>query len=146
MTEYEVPSCNQFFYELVMKSLPILFLLALITSSCFTTKNLTKHEAITHDFLASLKPGKKYVFELKIGTRQYVRIKQVTDEIISGQIYEKNNDGKKVWSDYSETFENMEKNVSKISVIKLNPYLTTASITVVTVVTTFMLVIYFGWK
>ena len=129
-----------------MKSLPILFLLALITSSCYTTKNLTKHEAITHDFLAGLKPGKKYVFELKIGIKQYVRIKQVSDEVISGEIYEENNDGKKIWTDYSATFESMEKNVSKISVIKINPYLTTAGITVATVVTAALLAVYIGWK
>ena len=129
-----------------MKLLAILFLLALIASSCVTSKNLTKHEAVTHDLLAGLEPGKKYVFELKIGTEQIVRVKHVKDDIISGQILAKNNEGKKVWSDFSETFENMEKNVAKISVIKVNPYLTAASITVVTVVTTFCLLIYFGWK
>ncbi len=129
-----------------MKSLVILFLVALITSSCFTAKNLTKHEAITHDLLAGLKPGKKYIFELKIGITQFVRVKHVKDDIISGQILAKNNEGKKVWSEFSETFENMEKNVTKISIIKMNPYLTAASITVVTVVTTFCLLIYFGWK
>ena len=120
-------------YEHGMKSLAILFLLVQIASSCIAPKNLTKHSAVTRDLLAGLEPGKKYLFELKIGTKQLVRIKHVKDNVISGQIYLKNNAGKKVWSEFSASFEDMQNHVAKISVYKLNPYLTAAGITVAVV-------------
>ena len=59
-----------------------------------------------------------------------MRIKHVKDNVISGQIYLKNNAGKKVWSEFSASFEDMQNDVAKISVYKLNPYLTAAGITV----------------
>jgi len=113
-----------------MKSIVILLILGQVLSSCFTNKNLTKHEPITHDLLTKLKPGRKYTFQLKLGVKQVVKVTQVKDSIITGLIYEKNDKGKKTWSDYSVTFDSVEKDVAKISVLKLNPFLTSAAIVV----------------
>jgi 3-hydroxymyristoyl/3-hydroxydecanoyl-(acyl carrier protein) dehydratase len=105
----------------------ILLLLTQITS-CIAPKNLTKRDAITHDFLAGLKPGKKYLFELKVGIKQIVRITQIKDDRFTGQVYAENSDGRKVWNDYSETFE-----VAKISIYKFNPYLSAAAVMTVVI-------------
>jgi hypothetical protein len=118
-----------------MKLIALLFLLVHVLSSCVTYKNLTKHETITHEFLAGLKPDKKYIFELKNGVRQVVKVTQVKDNIITGLMLDKTGDGKK-WIDYSATFDSMEKGVVKISVKKINPYLTGAGVLVVALVTT----------
>jgi len=118
-----------------MKTWVMMFLLAQITSSCIAPKNLTKHKAITREFLASLKPGKRYLFELKIGIKQVVKIGQVKGDRFTAQIYGKNTEGEKVWSDYSETFENLQKNVAKISIYKVNPYWTIVAITMGVVIT-----------
>jgi len=118
-----------------MKTWIILLLIAQITSSCIAPKNLTKHKAITREFLAGLKPGKRYLFELKIGIKQVVKIEQINDDGFVAQIYGKNSDGKKVWSDYSETFETLQKNVAKISIYKVNPYWTIIAVVMGVVVT-----------
>ena len=118
-----------------MKPIAILFLLVHVLSSCVTYKNLTKHETITPEFLAGLKPDKKYIFELKNGIKQIVKVTQIKDNTITGLVLDKNADGKK-WIDYSATFDTMQKEVVKISVKKINPYLTGAGVLVVALVTT----------
>ena len=118
-----------------MKSIGISLLAALVLSSCVTYKNLTKHEAITHEFLADLQEDKKYIFELNNGTRQIVKVTKVKDNIVTGLIYYKHSDGKQ-WTDYSATFDSIQNGVTKISVSKVNPYLTGAAVFLVALVTT----------
>jgi hypothetical protein len=118
-----------------MKLILILFLLVHLLSSCVTYKNLTKHETITHELLAGLKPDRKYIFELKNGVRQIVKVTEVKDDIITGLMLDKNGVGKK-WIDYSATFDSMQTGVAKISVSKVNPYVTGAGILGVALVTT----------
>ena len=57
-----------------MKSIAILLLLVHLSSSCVAYKNLTKRETITHDFLTHMKTDRKYIFELKIGIKQFVKV------------------------------------------------------------------------
>jgi len=121
-----------------MKSKAILFLVVHVLSSCVTYKNLTKHETITHEFLADLKPEKKYIFELKNGVKQIVKVTQVKDSIITGLILDHSGNGKK-WTDYSATFDSMQEGVAKISVSKVNPYVTGAGIFVVALATTLII-------
>jgi len=131
-----------------------LIMLVLVTpllSSCFSYKNLTKKkEPITHDLLAKLKPGKKYKFELKLGETQKIYISDITGETVTGYLYQ---EGKKVTnrnsqsvssitgqieyqelyvketkSNYSDNFENITRNVAKISRRKFNPFKTAALI------------------
>jgi hypothetical protein len=93
------------------------------------------HETGRHNtrFFGGLKPGKKYLFELKVGIKQIVRITQIKDDRFTGQVYAENSDGRKVWNDYSETFENIEKQVAKISIYKFNPYLSAAAVMTVVI-------------
>lgn len=130
-----------------------LIMFVLVTSlfsSCFSYKNLTKKEPITHDLLARLKPGKKYKFELKIGETQKIYINHVTGETISGYLYQegklvtnRNRQSvssitgqieyqevyvKETKSNYSDNFENITRNVAKISRRKFDPFKTAALI------------------
>ena len=64
-----------------------------------------------------------------------VKVTQVKDNVITGLVLDKNGNGKK-WIDFSATFDSMQKGVVKISVRKINPYLTSAGVLVVALVTT----------
>jgi hypothetical protein len=110
-----------------MKSFSVRVLLVIVFSSCVTYKNLTKREAITHELLAGLKEDEKYIFELRNGTRQVVKVVQVKDSVITGLFLDKNGTGKN-WNDYSATFDTMQREVVKISMAKFNPYVTGAGI------------------
>jgi hypothetical protein len=118
-----------------MKTTAILLILVQVLSSCITYKNLTKREAITYDFLTHMKTDKKYVFELKIGIKQFVKVTSVKDNIVTGLIFEEGSKGKKTWNPYSATFDSMQNNVAKISILKFNPYLTGAIVVGVLVAT-----------
>jgi hypothetical protein len=126
----------------------MLVLVTPLLSSCFTYKNLTKKAPITHDLLSRLKPGKKYKFELKIGEVQKIYISDVTGETVTGYLYQegklvtnKNRQSvssitgqieyqevyvKETKSDYSDNFENITRNVTKISRRKFDPFKTAA--------------------
>ena len=118
-----------------MKTTAIFLVLVQVLSSCMTYKNLTKREAITHDFLTHMKTDRKYIFELKIGVKQFVKVTQVKDNMVTGRILDKDSNGKKEWSDYSVTFDSMQKDVAKISMLKFNPLPIGAVVLVVLVVT-----------
>jgi hypothetical protein len=128
----------------------LVVLVAPLLSSCFSYKNLTKKEPITYDLLSKLKPGKKYKFELAIRQTQKIYISEVTGDRITGYLY---NEGKyktnrhiqsvntisgqieyqkdyvkETRSNYSDNFENITKNVTRISRRKFDPLKTTALI------------------
>ena len=112
-----------------MKSLLLLALLASPLSSCFTYKSLTKKEPITHDFLSKLEPERRYRFDLKTGETLIIHILTIKGENITRYVY-RHSKSKMNKSDYSDTFQNIEANVAKISVLKFNPYLLTVCIAV----------------
>ena len=118
-----------------MKLTAVLLILVHVLSSCMTYKNLTKRETITHDFLTNMKTDRKYIFELKIGIKQFVKVTQIKDNIVTGRILGKDSNGKKEWTDYSATFDSMQNNVAKISMLKFNPLPIGAVVVVVLVVT-----------
>ena len=118
-----------------MKTTAILLILVQVLSSCITYKNLTKRETITQDFLTHLKTDRKYVFELKIGIKQFVKVTQIKDNIVTGLIFEEGSNGKKKRNPYSATFDSMQNNVAKISILKFNPYLTGAIVVGILVTT-----------
>ena len=118
-----------------MKTTAILLILVQVLSSCITYKKLTKRETITQDFLTHLKTDRKYVFELKIGIKQFVKVTQIKDNIVTGLIFEVGSNGKKKWNPYSATFDSMQSNVAKISILKFNPYLTGAIVVGILVTT-----------
>ena len=121
----------------------ILVLLTFMLSSCYSYKSISRREPITREFLSKLEPGKKYEFELMIGETQTIYITAITGETIYGVLYQ---DGKIVKDkstssvsavtgqieqldvyvkttqiNYSDSFENVMKNVAKISVRKVDP-------------------------
>jgi len=127
-------------------------LIAPLLSSCFSYKNITKKEPVTPALLSKLKPGKKYKFELAIGETQKIYISEVTGDRITGYLY---NEGKyttnrhiqsvntisgqidvqkdyvkETRSNYSDSFENITRNVTRISRQKFDPLKTTALIVV----------------
>jgi hypothetical protein len=106
-----------------MKHFILLISILFLLSSCFTYKNVTKKEAITHDFLSKLEPGKKYAFRLRTGLTLFIRVTRVEDDRVVGYYYEK-----KTKNDFSVSFQEIERDVAKISILKLNPYLTGTSI------------------
>ncbi|HTE30166.1 MAG TPA: hypothetical protein VK666_07315, partial [Chryseolinea sp.] len=67
-----------------MKLFAICALFALLFTSCFTYKNISRKDPITNDFLAKLKPGKKYQFTLKTGQTLMVHLTSIDGETING--------------------------------------------------------------
>ncbi len=132
----------------------LVVLIAPLLSSCFSYKNLTKNEPVTSDLLSKLKPGKKYKFELAIGEIQKIYISNVTVDRITGYLYRegkyttnRNTQSvntvsgqidfekgyvKETRSNYSDSFENITKNVTCISRRKFDPMKTTALVVVPT--------------
>jgi hypothetical protein len=107
----------------------VLVILASVLSSCYSHKDITKKEPITQDFLSTLEPGKRYVFELKIGQIQTIYITSVDGQRVTGYLYP-NGYNKKDKIVYDERFENIVKYVAKISERKINPAKTTVAILV----------------
>lgn len=110
---------------------PVLFviLLPLLTCSCYSFKEIAKSDPITPDQLSAIKPEKQYVFELKFGQKQNIYVTGVDGETITGILYP-NDYSKKGQVPYSESFENIVKNVSKISVRKIDGVKTTIAIAI----------------
>ena len=112
------------------KILLILALVPLLLSSCATYHSLTKTEPITRELLLRLVPGKNYEFELKTGQKIKIHIQTISDDRITGFSF-RSGDVIPSWDKYySDTFENVEKYVNKISLRKFNPYLTTLAVVI----------------
>lgn len=113
----------------------VLVFLSLLVSSCYSSKDITKEEPITPDFLSTLEPGRYYSFELKIGQTQAIYITGVGGETITGYLYPHDHT-KKGKTAYTDSFENIVQYVAKISVRKIDPLKTSIAIAipVVTVV------------
>lgn len=107
-----------------MKSGLMLLLLSSVLYSCYSSKDITKKEPITQDFLSTLEPGKRYVFELKIGQFQTIYVTGVDGHRVKGYHNKKNKIA------YDERFENIVKYVAKISEIKIDPVKTTVAIVI----------------
>jgi hypothetical protein len=129
--------------KLLIHRASILALLAFTLPSCYSYKNISKRKPITREFLSGLEPGKKYQFELLIGETQTIYITAVSGETIHGILYRggkivKDKNAtlvnpvtgqfeyqdvyvKETQSSYSDSFENVMKNVNRISVRKVDP-------------------------
>ncbi len=104
-------------------------LISLLFTSCYSTKDITRNERITRNFLAELEPRKRYKFELSIGQIQSIYVTSVDDGRVVGFLYP-NGYNKKNKVSYTDDFENIEKNVVKISERKINPLKTAIAILV----------------
>ena len=112
-----------------MTSALMLVLLSSVLYSCYSSKDITRKEPITQDFLSTLEPGKRYVFELKIGQIQTIDITSVEGQRVTGYLYP-NGYNKKNKIAYDERFENIITYVAKISERKIDPAKTTIAILV----------------
>lgn len=112
------------------KVLIMLTLVPLLLSSCATYHSLTKTPPITREVLLRLVPGKNYEFELKTGQKLKIHIQTISDDRITGFSFRSGDVIPSRDKYYSDTFENVEKYVGKISLRKFNPYLTTLAVVV----------------
>jgi hypothetical protein len=115
--------------KLITKPGLLLVLLSSLLYSCYSHKDITKKVPITQDFLSTLEPGKRYLFELKIGQIQTIYVTGVDGQRVTGYLYP-NGYNKKNKIVYDEQFENIVKYVAKISERKINPAKTTVAILV----------------
>jgi hypothetical protein len=107
----------------------IVFLLIItVLSSCTSYRNLNKKEPVTSDFLSSLQPNKRYKFELKSGDVMYLRIQSISDGRISGYTFKSGDAFPSKTNQFSDSIENIERNVSKVSRRKFNPGLTVLAV------------------
>jgi hypothetical protein len=109
------------------KQLVIMVSLALVLSSCYSYKSITRNEPITKDFLSTLYPGGKYAFDLKSGQTMHIEITSTKNDTIVGVMHQNGIDGV---VDYSESFETIERNVARISRWKRDITLTVFAIAV----------------
>ena len=120
---------NRLFMKTIMTSALMLVLLSPVLYSCYSSKDVTKKEPITQDFLSTLELGKRYEFELKIGQIQTIEVTGVDGQRVKGYLYP-NGYNKKNKIVYDERFENIVKYVAKISKRKIDPVKTTVAILV----------------
>jgi hypothetical protein len=102
----------------------IFLLIVTVLSSCTSYRNLNKKEPVTSDFLSNLQPNKRYKFELKSGDVMYLRIQSISDGKIIGYTFKSGEAFPSKTNRFSDSIENMETNVSKVSKRKFNPALT----------------------
>jgi len=112
---------------LVPERLVILSLLACLLSSCYSYKNLTIKTSISRDFLISLEPGRRYAFELKNGEKRYIDITIVANETVFGVIHQRRAKRGSNTILYTSSFADIEREVAKISIWKVNPFTTTVT-------------------
>lgn len=138
--------------KLHVRPVVIVVIAATVLTSCYSYKSMTKRSPVTHETLAKLETGKKYVFELAIGEIQTIYITDLDTEMIKGQVIQ---EGKRIrnrnsssvntvtgQSEYQEVYireiktayadsrENILKNVVRIYERKADPVKTTALIVV----------------
>jgi len=135
------------FSVLLANPIVILVLFAPLLSSSFTFKNLTRNKPVTRDILLKLEPGKVYMFELKTGPILKIHIESIDGDTIGGYVSQDGASGELEKSSYSESFDDVIKNVTKISVLKHNPYLTSSLIVVASFATAFLIWVaaWSGW-
>jgi len=98
-------------------------------TSCTTYKTIAKKEEINEVFLSQLKTNKKHKFYMTSGIVLKVHIDSIDTERIYGRMRQ-SSDGKTRKIDFSDSIENLNKNVNKISRKKFNPYLSLAAVVV----------------
>jgi len=127
------------------KSLALIVLLVPLLLSCYSYKSITKNKPVTREVLSKLESGKIYTFELKTGFIFKVNVERIDSDTIVGYAFLVGADGKENKIRYSEGFENVVKQVAKISLWKHNPYLTSTLITVAAFTTAFLIWVV-AWK
>ncbi len=107
--------------KLLLKTLVILALIVLPLTSCISQQRPSRHQQITRDFLLKLETGKDYLLELKSGATLEIYLQDISPERISGFSYYYESRAKVTIPDYSDTFETIEKNVARITLLKREP-------------------------
>lgn len=87
------------------------------------------------------------MFELKTGPILKIHIESIDGDTIGGYVSQDGASGELEKSSYSESFDDVIKNVTKISVLKHNPYLTSSLIVVASFATAFLIWVaaWSGW-
>jgi len=113
--------------SLVSIEKPVVMILALLLSSCYSYKSINKNEPITRENLSKLDLGGTYLFDLKAGEPFYVQVTNIKADTIVGVMHGKN---KSEFLNYSESFETIQRNVVKISLRRRDTTLTVFAIAV----------------
>jgi hypothetical protein len=105
----------------------ILCAIVITCESCIMHTSITKkQDPISTEFLASLKTNKIYTFDLKNKSRLKVRITDLSDNRITGELLALND--QKTNEPFSSSFDEMQTNVQTIRTNKFNPYITLATL------------------
>jgi hypothetical protein len=114
--------------------LTVLASVLLVLTSCTSYRTIAKKEAITKDFLSQLRVNKRYRFELETGSTLRVRIDSIDNEKLYGRIFESGDLFVSRKNNFSDSLENIDGNVTKISRRGFNPPLTILSIGISTLI------------
>jgi hypothetical protein len=114
--------------------LTVLASVLLVLTSCTSYRTIAKKEAITKDFLSQLRVNKRYRFELETGSTLRVRIDSIDNEKLYGRIFESGDLFVSRKNNFSDSLENIDGNVTKISRRGFNPSLTILSIGISTLI------------
>jgi len=96
----------------------------LFLSSCTSYLTIGKKENITEDYLSQLRVNKRYRFELATGSTLRVRLDSIENENLYGHIFESGQVFASRKNPYSDSLENLDAKVIKISRRTFNPFLT----------------------
>lgn len=105
-----------------------MILITQVLTSCFTYQRITKRGEPLIEIKSKIQVNKMHWITLKSGTTLKVFVTNIDNEKVFGELLEKDATGFLVKYPFEETFENLERNTSKIEVKKFNPYLTIALI------------------
>jgi hypothetical protein len=114
--------------------LTVLASVLLVLTSCTSYRTIAKKEAITKDFLSQLRVNKRYRFELETGSTLRVRIDSIDNEKLYGRIFESGDLFVSRKNNFSDSLENIDGNVTKISRRGFNPPLTILSVGISTLI------------
>jgi hypothetical protein len=120
--------------------LTVLASLSVLLTSCTSYHTITKKGAITKDFLSQLRVNKRYKFELTTGSTLWVRIDNIDSEKLYGRVFESGDIFVSRKNNFSDSFENMQDNVTKISRRRFSPLPTILAVGIST-----LIVIIVGW-
>lgn len=89
---------------------------------------MNRNEPITRNSLSSLKTGKRYQFEFKTGQTMMIYLTSVDEQGLTGYPFQRGDVILSRKNHYTDSFDNLEKNLRVISRKKFDPLLTTLAI------------------
>jgi hypothetical protein len=108
----------------VAQSIGLVFVI-LISSSCTSYLTVARNEAINKEVLSQLKLKKKYKFELASGQKLRIMLDSVSNDRIYGRLFKSGELSVSAKNpQFSDSFENLKANTTKISRRLFNPFLT----------------------